>query len=162
MPREASDDKPFLRAQVPGVDRHPRWRQPDPRAPSRHKPYFVSVFHTKNSALQYDNYAYTFSAEPPFRIKTISRRPLSLRGKRVRFVSSITYLGFSREISEPMVGVAYGSDDEQGRLAIMPLRVLLRDMLDIEALSTDASSLSGPLSSSRLRLPFEEAEAEAA
>lgn len=128
---------------------------------SRHKPYFVSVFHTKNSALQYDNYAYTFSAEPPFRIKTISRRPLSLRGKRVRFVSSITYLGFSREISEPMVGVAYGSDDEQGRLAIMPLRVLLRDMLDIEALSTDASSLSGPLSSSRLRLPFEEAEAEA-
>ena len=56
--------------------------------------YFVSVFHTKDRALQYQNYAYTFAAEPPFRITAVSRRPLVLRGKRVRFVSSLSYLGF--------------------------------------------------------------------
>ena len=54
---------------------------------------------------RYENYAYTFSAEPPFRVQAIARRPLLLRGRRVRFVSSLTYLGHSRAIDEAMVGV---------------------------------------------------------
>ena len=120
--------------------------------------YFVSIFHTKDSSLQYENYAYTFSAEPPYHITAISRRPIALRGKRVRFVSSLTYLGHHKGIDEAMVGISYGSDDVQGRLAVLPLRVLLRDLEDVASLSANASSASGATSGLRLQTAYEVAQ----
>ena len=101
--------------------------------------YFVSVFHTKDQSLQYHNYAYTFAAEPPFEITAVSRRPLTLRGKRVRFVSSLSFLGHHRG-AEPVVGLSYGADDAEGRFAVLPLRLLLRDLVHIKSLSIDESA----------------------
>ena len=89
-----------------------------------------------------ENYAYTFEASPPYRILSVGRRPLGLRGKRVRFVSSLTYLGALRG-GEAMVGVSYGADDREARLAAMPLRLLLRDMIDVSSLSVDVGAASG-------------------
>ena len=39
--------------------------------------YYVGVFHTKDARLQYDNFAYTFAAEPPFRILEEKRKKIS-------------------------------------------------------------------------------------
>ena len=142
---------------------------------SKRSHYYVGIFHTKDASLQYENYAYSFSAEPPFRIRAISRKPLVLQGRRVRFVSSLTYLGHSHVIDEAMVGVSYGSDDVEGRFVILPMRVLLQNLVDVSAHSLDlpislagaggagltasdgeaAGGASAPLVSNRLQLPFE-------
>ena len=114
--------------------------------------YFVSIMHTKDKSLQYENYAYTFAADPPYSITAISRHPLTLRGRRVRFVSSLTYLGHHRGLNEALVAVSYGSDDVEGRLAVLPLRVLLRDMQDVTSLSALATAAED-----HLQLSFESA-----
>ena len=126
---------------------------------SRGTQYYVSIFHTKDASLQYENFAYTFAAEPPFRITAVARRPLSLRGRRVRFASALTYVGHSHSLGEPLVGVSYGSDDEQGRFALMSLRVLLRDLVPVGGLSSLANA-SG-LDDHRLQLPSEQAQTQA-
>lgn len=75
---------------------------------------YLSVFHTKDPSLRYQNYAYTFEKSPPFRIQSISRAPLQLRGDRVRFVSSLTFLNpAAKGMIGPLIGVSYGSDDKE-------------------------------------------------
>ena len=66
----------------------------------------MGIFHTKDEKLQYENYAYTFEATPPYRITAISKKALKLRGQRV-FVA-LTYLGHSKVVDEAMVGISYG------------------------------------------------------
>ena len=80
----------------------------------------------------------TFGADPPFRILSLSRRPLALRGKRVRFVSSLSFLGPVAGV-ETLVGISYGVDDREARLASVPMRLLLQDMVDVSSLSSDLS-----------------------
>ena len=122
--------------------------------------YFVGIFHTKDEKLQYENYAYTFEATPPYRITAISKKALSLRGQRVRFVSSLTYLGHSKVVDEAMVGISYGSDDVEGRFAALTMRSLLRDLVDVSAHSTTLDGGRGAASEDGepppgLQLPFE-------
>ena len=90
----------------------------------------------------------------------IGRKPLTLRGKRVRFVSSLTYLGHSKVVDEAMVGISYGSDDVEGRFAALTMRSLLRDLVDVSAHSTTLDGGRGAASedgepSPGLQLPFE-------
>lgn len=60
--------------------------------------------------LAYTNYAYTFEPRPPFRVLSLGRRPLRLRGERVRFVSGLARLGPFEE-GDPLLGLSYGVDD---------------------------------------------------
>lgn len=128
-----------------------------------HGSQFVSIFHTKSTALEYDNYVYTFSATPPFQVLSLARNPLTLRGQRVRFVTSLTFLGRHPGLGEGLFGISYGSDDREGRFAILPLRLLLQDMQDV---SQDTQTTSGIATTNddnattsglgkHLQLPFE-------
>ena len=72
--------------------------------------YYVAIFHAKDHRLAYHNYAYTFEPRPPFRILSVGRRPLRLRGERVRFVSGLARLGHFEE-GDPLLGISYGIDD---------------------------------------------------
>ena len=92
--------------------------------------YFVGIFHTKDAKLSYRNYVYTFEARPPFGVLSIGRRPMRLRGERVRFASSLTVLGRPAS-DEPLLGVSYGVDDSAARFAALPLSVLLADQQDV-------------------------------
>ena len=72
--------------------------------------YYAAVFHAKDRKLAYTNYAYTFEPRPPFRVLSVGRRPLRLRGERVRFVSGLARLGPFEE-GDPLLGLSYGVDD---------------------------------------------------
>lgn len=79
---------------------------------------YISVMHTKDSRLRYNNYVYTFESSPPFRIQRVGRAPLRVRGERIRFVSSLTVLGrtsHSKKHSELLIGISYGADDKEVR-----------------------------------------------
>jgi hypothetical protein len=39
-----------------------------------------------------------------------------------------------------MVGISYGSDDREARLSVMPLKLMLRDMVDVASLSVDVGA----------------------
>ena len=86
---------------------------------SNAEPYFLSVFHTKDARLRYQNYVYTFSASPPFGVLAVGRQPLSLHGRRVRFVRRTD--SARRRAQRPLLGVSYGVDDMAARLAVAPL-----------------------------------------
>ncbi|KAL1518582.1 hypothetical protein AB1Y20_002870 [Prymnesium parvum] len=115
---------------------------------------YLSVFHTKDTALQYLNYAYTFDATPPFRVRSVGRRALRLHGRRVRFVSSLAWLGGGEE---PWVGVAYGADDSEARLSVLRLEELLEDMEDVTATATDESNASAPAADAGASTPYDRA-----
>ena len=119
------------------------------------KPLFhLGILHTKDATMQYANFAYIFSAVPPFRILSISRKPLKLRGKRIRFASSLTYLGSRQGTGEQVVGISYGSDDVEARLMAVPLRLLLLDMLDVTGLAVNIDLFDdhgGPADASRVQ-----------
>jgi len=72
--------------------------------------YYAAVFHAKDRRLAYTNYAYTFEPRPPFRVLSVGRRPIRLRGERVRFVSGLARLGHFEE-GDPLLGLSYGVDD---------------------------------------------------
>ena len=72
--------------------------------------YYAAIFHAKDHTLAYRNYAYTFEPRPPFRILSVARRPLRLRGERVRFVSGLARLAHFDE-GDPLLGLSYGVDD---------------------------------------------------
>lgn len=88
--------------------------------------YYVSVFHTKDDELRYKNYVYTFAARPPFEVISVGRKALRLKGKRVRFVTSLTSLG-RFEGEDVLMGISYGVDDRSARFSLRSLSSLLSD-----------------------------------
>ena len=91
--------------------------------------YFVGIFHTKDAA-QLLQLRVHLRGPPPFGVLSIGRRPMRLRGERVRFASSLTVLGRPAS-DEPLLGVSYGVDDSAARFAALPLSVLLADQQDV-------------------------------
>jgi len=72
---------------------------------------YLALLHTYDSAMGYRTLAYTFEAEPPFRVRRVSK-PLSLQGGGLAFASSLSLQGGK-------VLVGYGENDQAARVLVM-------------------------------------------